>query len=53
MSHVLLLSIFFTRIGCTSLTCDMYMCSLRLIHDPVLVSLKMEGIRLIYLVNQE
>jgi hypothetical protein len=27
-------------------TCDMYMCRLRHIHDPVLSSLKMEGIRL-------
>jgi hypothetical protein len=26
-------------------TCDMYMCRLRHIHDPVLLSLKMEGIR--------
>jgi hypothetical protein len=34
-----------TRIGCTLLTCDMYMCRLRHIHDPVLSSLKMEGIR--------
>jgi hypothetical protein len=49
MSHVLLLCIsFFTRIGCTLLTCDIYMCHLRHIHDPVLSSLKMEGIRLLY-----
>jgi hypothetical protein len=43
MSHVLLLCvsvIFF-------LTCDMYKSSLRHIHDPVLSSLKMEGIRLL------
>jgi hypothetical protein len=38
----------FTRIGCTILTCDMYMCRLRHINDPVLSSLKMEGIRLLY-----
>jgi hypothetical protein len=30
----------------SSNTCDMYMCRLRHIHDPVLLSLKMEGIRL-------
>jgi hypothetical protein len=40
-------SIVFTRIGCTLLTCDMYMSDLRHIHDPVLSSLKMEGIRLL------
>jgi hypothetical protein len=34
----------FTRIGFTILTCDMYMSDLRHIHDPVLSSLKMEGI---------
>jgi hypothetical protein len=39
---------FFTRIGCTLLTCDMYMCRLRHIHDPILLSLKMEGIRLLF-----
>jgi hypothetical protein len=39
---------FFTRIGCTLLTCDMYMCHLRHIHDPVLLSLKMDGIRLLF-----
>jgi hypothetical protein len=37
--------IIFTRIGCTLLTCDMYMSDLRHIYDPVLSSLKMEGIR--------
>jgi hypothetical protein len=37
--------IIFTRIGCTLLTCDMYMSDLKHIHDPVLPSLKMEGIR--------
>jgi hypothetical protein len=41
--------IIFTRIGCTLLTCDMYMSDLRHIHDLVLSSLKMEGIRLLYL----
>jgi hypothetical protein len=37
--------IIFTRISCTLFTCDMYMCRLRHINDPVLSSLKMEGIR--------
>jgi hypothetical protein len=37
--------IIFTRISCTVFTCDMYMCRLRHINDPVLSSLKMEGIR--------
>jgi hypothetical protein len=41
----------FTRIGCTLLTCDMYMSDLRHTHDPVLSSLKMEGIRLLFLVT--
>jgi hypothetical protein len=40
--------IIFTRICCTLLTCDMYMCDLRHIHDPVLSSLKMEGIRSLF-----
>jgi hypothetical protein len=31
---------------CSSNTCDMYMCRLRHINDPVLSSLQMEGIRL-------
>jgi hypothetical protein len=39
---------YFPRIGCTLLTCDMYMCRLRHIHDPVLSSLKMEGICLLF-----
>jgi hypothetical protein len=43
--------IIFTRIDCTLLTCDMYMSDLRHIHDPVLSSFKMEGIRLIFLNN--
>jgi hypothetical protein len=32
------------------LTCDKYKSSLRHIHDPVLLSLKMKGIRLSFLV---
>jgi hypothetical protein len=43
--------IIFTRIGCTLLTCDMYMSDLRHIHDPVLSSLKMEGIRYTFFQN--
>jgi hypothetical protein len=35
-------------IGYISLTCDMYKSSLRHIHDPVLLSLKMKGIRLLF-----
>jgi hypothetical protein len=34
----------------SSNTCDMYMGDLRHIHDPVLSSLKMEGIRLLFLI---
>jgi hypothetical protein len=41
--------IIFTRMGCTLLTCDMYMSDLRHIHDPVLSSLKMEGIHFFFL----
>jgi hypothetical protein len=33
----------------SSNTCDMYMCRLRHINDPVLSPLKMEGIRLLCL----
>jgi hypothetical protein len=40
---------YFTRIDCTLLTCDIYVCRLRHIHDPVLLSLKMEGIRLLFM----
>jgi hypothetical protein len=48
MLHILLLCVlFFTRIGCTLLMCDRYMSDLRHIDDPVLSSLKMEGIRLL------
>jgi hypothetical protein len=28
--------------------CDMYMCSLRHTHDPLILSLNMEGIRLLF-----
>jgi hypothetical protein len=42
--------IIFTRISCTLFTYDMYMCRLRHINDPVLSSLKMEGIRLLYFI---
>jgi hypothetical protein len=42
-------SIVFTRLGCTLLTCDMYMSDLRHIHDPVHSSLKMEVISLLFL----
>jgi hypothetical protein len=41
--------IIFTRIGCNLFTCDKYMSDLRHIHDPVLSSLKMEGIRLFFI----
>jgi hypothetical protein len=34
-------------------TCDMYMSDLRHIHDPVLLSLKMEGIRLLFHCKQQ
>jgi hypothetical protein len=36
------------RCGSCYLTCDMYKSSLRHIHDPVLSSLKMKGIRLLF-----
>jgi hypothetical protein len=36
--------IIFKRISCTLFTCDMCVCHLRHINDPVLSSLKMEGI---------
>jgi hypothetical protein len=36
--------IIFTRINCILFTCNMYMCHLKHINDPVLSSLKMEGI---------
>jgi hypothetical protein len=44
-TRIAAMRIVFTRIGCTLLTCDMYMSDLRHIHDPVLSSLKMEDIR--------
>jgi hypothetical protein len=44
--------IIFTRIGCTLLMCDMYMSDLKHIHDPVLSSLKMEGIRLLFYLHK-
>jgi hypothetical protein len=47
-TRIAAMRIIFTRIGCTLLTCDMYMSDLRHIHDPVLSSLKMEGIRLLF-----
>jgi hypothetical protein len=43
--------IIFTRISCILFTCDMYMCHLRHINDPVLSSLKMEGIRLLFILG--
>jgi hypothetical protein len=36
------------RCGAYYLMCDMYKSSLRHIHDPVLSSLKMKGIRLLF-----
>jgi hypothetical protein len=36
-----------SRCGACYLTCDKYKCSLRHIYDPVLLSLKMKGIRLL------
>jgi hypothetical protein len=41
---------YFMRIDCTLFTYDTYMCRLRLINDSVLSSLKMEGIRLFFIV---
>jgi hypothetical protein len=43
--------IIFTRISCTLFTCDMYMCRLRHVNVPVLSSLKMEGVRSLFLVR--
>jgi hypothetical protein len=40
VTRIAAMRIIFTRIGCTLLTCDMYMCRERHIHDPVLSSLK-------------
>jgi hypothetical protein len=49
VTRIAAMRIIFTRIGCTLLTCDMYMSDLGHIHDPVLSTLKMKGIRLLYL----
>jgi hypothetical protein len=46
--RIVAMRIIFTHIGCTLFTCDMYMCRLRHINDPVLSSLKMGGIRLLF-----
>jgi hypothetical protein len=48
VTRIAAMRIIFTRIGCTLFTCDMYMCRLRHINDPVLSSSKMEGIRFIF-----
>jgi hypothetical protein len=48
ITRIAAMRIIFTRICCTLLTCDMYMSDLRHIHDPVLSSLKMEGIRILF-----
>jgi hypothetical protein len=48
-TRIAAMRIIFTRIGCTLLMCDMYMRDVRNIHDLVLSSLKMEGIRLLFL----
>jgi hypothetical protein len=45
--------IIFTRISCTLFACDMYMCRLRHINDPVLSSLQMEGIRLLFCITKD
>jgi hypothetical protein len=47
VTRIAAMHIIFTRIGCNLFTCDMYMCRVRHINDPVLSSLKMEGIRLL------
>jgi hypothetical protein len=47
MSHVLLLCV-----SVIFLTCDKYKSSLRHIHDPVLLSLNMKGIRLLYFIRE-
>jgi hypothetical protein len=39
------------RCGACYLTCDMYKSSLRHIHDPVLSSLKMKGMRFFYFIR--
>jgi hypothetical protein len=47
VTRIAAMHIIFTRISCTLFTCDMCMCRLRHINDPVLSSLKLEGIRLL------
>jgi hypothetical protein len=51
VTRIAAMHIIFTRIGCTLFTCDMYMCRLRHINDSVLSSLKMEGIRLLFVTS--
>jgi hypothetical protein len=48
MSHVNKVQPIHVKNMDSSNTRDMYMCSLRHIYDPVLLSLKMEGIRLLF-----
>jgi hypothetical protein len=52
VTRIAAMHIIFTRIGCTLFTCDMYryMCRLRHINNSILSSLKVEGIRLFFLV---
>jgi hypothetical protein len=38
VTRIAAMRIIFTRIGCNLLTCDMYMCRERHVHDPVLSS---------------
>jgi hypothetical protein len=38
VKRIAAMRIVFTRTGCTLLTCDMFMCRERHIHDPVLLS---------------
>jgi hypothetical protein len=51
-SRITATHIIFTRVSCTLFTCDMYMCRLRHINDPVLSSLKMDGICLLFHSNR-
>jgi hypothetical protein len=53
VTHIAAMHIIFTHIGCTLLTRDMYMCRLSHIHDPVLLSLKMEGMRLLFVYRNQ
>jgi hypothetical protein len=52
VTRIAAMHIIFTRIGCTLFTCDIYMCRLRHINDPVLSSLKMEGICLLFSLSE-